>query len=373
MTSELQKKTPKPTILAITSRADHGGGPEHLYQLTRAAGGDISCVIACPDEPPYAPRFQRLENVCQMVSIPHRKLSISAVAKLYEAIKSHKVDIIHSHGKGAGIYSRILAALTGLPTIHTFHGVHIGEYNPLQRQIYCCIEKVLARKTRAIVAVSNSERQTLIDVIGLVEEKIRLIPNGVPNTPDTIKFTAKPNGPVVLLNVNRFDHQKNPDLLIPIAREMKEHQLNCKINVIGYGDKFNHIKNVIEAEGLVDVITLLGPTNDPRLAMKSADIMLSTSRWEGMPLAILEAMSEGLPVIASNVAGNRDIVMDGSTGLLFHLESPSNAVKHIERLVTNREEREMLGRNARTNVAENFSIEQMTRKTIELYNTSLVH
>ena len=86
----------------------------------------------------------------------------------------------------------------------------------------------------------------------------------------------------------------------------------------------------------------------------------------------LEAMSEGLPAIASNVVGNRDIVLDGQTGLLFDLESPSNAVKHIERLIAQEEEREKLGHNAQVRVAEKFSIERMTQQTIELYTTSLL-
>lgn len=372
MINDVSDETKKLRILAITSRADHGGGPEHLFQLTKAAGARVSCVIACPNEQPYAPRFADLENVRHVISIPHRKLSLSAILQLYKAISRHKVNIIHSHGKGAGIYSRILAALTGRATIHTFHGVHTGEYSPLQRQIYCWIERVLACKTQSIVAVSNSEKRTLVDVIGLQEQKIHLIANGVPAAQETIQLGAKVSGPLVLLNVNRFDHQKNPDLLIPIARTIKERQLNCRMNVIGTGAKFSHIESIIEAEGLGDVITLLGPTNDPRSAMRSSDVILSTSRWEGMPLALLEAMSEGLPVIASDVAGNRDIVLDGETGLLFNLESPSNAVKHIERLIAHREERETLGQNAQARVAEKFSIERMTQQTIELYNTSLM-
>ena len=359
-------------MLAITSRADHGGGPEHLFQLTRTAGANISCVIACPDEPPYATRFKCLENVCRTVWIPHRRLSVSAIAKLHKIIKTQKIDVIHSHGKGAGVYSRILAVLTGLPTIHTFHGVHIGEYSPIQKQIYAWIEQVLARNTRFIIAVSNSERRALIDIIGIAERKICVIPNGVPGGQDAIKVTTSVNRPLTLLNVNRFDHQKNPDLLIPIARAIKERQLNCIVNVIGTGAKFSHIESIIETEGLGDVITLLGPTNDPRSAMRSSDVILSTSRWEGMPLALLEAMSEGLPAIASNVVGNRDIVLDGQTGLLFDLESPSNAVKHIERLIAQEEEREKLGHNAQVRVAEKFSIERMTQQTIELYTTSLL-
>ena len=128
-------------MCACDHLSSHGGGPEHLFQLTRTAGAHISCVIACPDEPPYATRFKCLENVCRMVWIPHRRLSVSAIDKLHKIIKTQKIDVIHSHGKGAGVYSRILAVLTGLPTIHTFHGVVRGEYSPVQKQIYAWISR----------------------------------------------------------------------------------------------------------------------------------------------------------------------------------------------------------------------------------------
>jgi len=129
-------------ILAITARADIGGGPEHLFQLTKGYGNRAKVIIACPNDAPYFARYQTLDNVPDVIEIPHRAFRLGAVWRLRAKARAAGVHVIHSHGKGAGIYGRLLSVLTGIPCIYTFHGLHTGEHGPTKRALYLGIERV---------------------------------------------------------------------------------------------------------------------------------------------------------------------------------------------------------------------------------------
>lgn len=302
-------------ILFLTVRADLGGGPEHLYQLIRHRPEGIEAYVACPEDKPYFDRYGALLGPGRIIPLPHRSFSPAALAAAAAFIRREGIDVLHSHGKGAGLYARLLGLWCRRPVVHTFHGLHIGEYGAVKRYLYLGLERFLGRGTQMAICVSEGEAQLVRDAGFLPSGRLAVIPNGI-EIPGNITRPEWDGGPLRILAVNRFDHQKNPDLLVDIAKALGP-AADFHLDVIGTGARIEEIQARIGREGLSAQVTLHGGVDTPRDYFRRAHVFLSTSRWEGMPLAVLEAMSEGLCVLATDVVGNADVIRDGETGRLF--------------------------------------------------------
>lgn len=354
-------------ILFLTVRADIGGGPGHLYQLLQHLPPSIEPIVACPDEEPYFSRYSELIGPENVLKVPHRAFRLRTLLKLVRTIRSRDVDLIHSHGKGAGIYSRLLTLLTRVPTVHTFHGLHVGEYGRTKKALYFLIERILGWFTARAICVSDGERQ-LIEAARFIDpEKLRTVANGVEIPQE--RAPIPPSPPLRIVSVSRYDHQKYPELVIEIARQLRRLHpgLSFIISVLGDGEKRHRCQELIDACNMGDFVELAGPTSRPRDAFRGAHVYLSTSRWEGMPLAVLEAMSEGLPVVATDVVGNRDVVGNGKNGLLFPLDEPETAVACLIEMSQTSVGTEA-GRKARAMVQEHYSVARMTATTATIYD-----
>ena len=354
-------------VLIITVRADFGGGPEHIYQLIKHKT-KIEYFIACPDDKPYYERFEMEINSARMIEIPHRKFNVKTLLKVRQFIKINKIQLIHSHGKGAGIYSRTLSILTKKPCIHTFHGLHIEDYSSISKFFYINLERVLSLFTKKIITVSSGEKNLLLNNRIASVKKIILIKNGI-EVPEKIGNEYKKQKIIKIITANRFNYQKNVGLILQIAVELKKmsKEYNFKIKVLGTGEDFGKINEEVKNQNLTDIVFLLGAKSNPRDYYKNALCFLSTSRWEGMPLAPLEAMSEGIPVIATNVVGNKDIIIDKKTGLLFDLHSPEEGAELIQKLTSNLELRNTISKNGYKQVKNKYNVKTMVENTIGLY------
>jgi glycosyltransferase involved in cell wall biosynthesis len=359
-------------ILHISVRADFGGGPEHmLQQITdQIDRHDSDVFLACPNDYPYYERYCDKVGEENIVVIPHRKFHVFKLLKLIKFALSNKIDIIHSHGKGAGIYGRFLCMFTGIPCVHTFHGLHVGEYSNLKKRIYIGLERFFGIFTKQVICVSEGELDSIKSERIVPGKKLIQIDNGV-KVPDRIQL--KPvRSPLQILAVNRFDDQKNPELLIAIAERIKDSYLydKLKITVIGEGDRFSQCQKAIEDKNIGDILTLFGSTTNPRKFMAEADAFLSTSRWEGMPLAVLEAMSEGLPVVATKVVGNNDVMQDQVEGVFFKDDDAQSALLALEKILDD-EFRSKCSEAAFKTVMENYSVSKMVKETVQVYQNIL--
>ncbi|MCH2165773.1 MAG: glycosyltransferase [Marinovum sp.] len=121
-------------ILFLTVRADLGGGPEHLLQLIAHAPEGSEVYVGCPRDEPYHQRYVDFLGAERIIEIPHRSFKLSALRALARVIRQQGIAVVHSHGKGAGLYGRILAAITPAQSVHTFHGLHVANMAGRRRQ-----------------------------------------------------------------------------------------------------------------------------------------------------------------------------------------------------------------------------------------------
>ncbi|MEK6759599.1 MAG: glycosyltransferase family 4 protein [Deltaproteobacteria bacterium] len=349
-------------ILYITSRSDYGGGPEHIHQLIKRLSSRFRIFIASPKDEPYYARFK---DHGECIEIPHRRFSRTHLICLVRLIKQEGIDLIHSHGKGAGVYSRMLGVICRKPVVHTFHGFHYSQLRPVSRLLNLGAEKLLGRFTDLYIAVSESERDACAKT-GLFDmNKVVVIPNGV-EVP--LFKQKKPTNRFRIITVARLSPIKGVDIIVDIARELGSIADGYEILIVGDGPERPSLEK--KAQGLENIRFLGFRTDVPEL-LDSSDVFLSASRGEGMPLSLLEAMARALPVVASDVMGNRDLVGNGTTGFLFDIKRPAEAAEKIALLIKDRRLYGRLSKNAYEAASSEHSVEKMCDKTALAYKAVL--
>ncbi len=309
-----------------------------------------------------------------MLALPHRSFRLGALVSLASYSRRHSIDLLHSHGKGAGLYARLTRVLTGIPCVHTFHGIHRGSMTAAPWWFYCQLEALLGRLTRAGITISPGEREQILALRFCKADRLRLIPNGVASREPSAGSELPLEQRRSIVHVTRFDSvQKNSEAVIAVALALRQSgRLEYfEFLMLGDGPQRPGVEEEVKRHGLVAHFRFAGAVDDVRPYLKEAFCCLSTSRWEGLPLALLEAMSEGVPVIATDVVGNRDAVMHGLTGFLFSLDTPAAAADWIARLHKDAVLWRSLADAAMKTAGASYSVEAMARSTALLYAEAL--
>lgn len=352
-------------ILFITLRADHSGGPKHVDLLINNLSSDIEIFLACPKDKPYYDLWSESKKIKDIFALPHRKFSVKKLLGLNKFIKDNDIKIIHSHGKGAGIYSRILKILNpGLKIVHTLHGVHIGEYGFLKKSAYIFLERFLTLFTDKFINVSNSENNVCLELGLFKKSKSEVVYNGIKALlkDDNAKIKFDLSAKKVVTTISRFDYAKNMSLAYEIAKNFKD---NSSIVFLWLGDGDDRIKFESMAQKDSANIIFTGFADEVPAYLSATDIYLSTSRWEGLPYALIEAQSLGIPIVATNVVGNNEVVENGKNGFLF--EDARQACRDIEILLNDEKIYGKMQAEALLNFKDKFEIRVAIGKMEQIY------
>ncbi|PJN89261.1 glycosyltransferase family 4 protein [Bacillus sp. mrc49] len=304
--------------------------------------------------------FQRNINV---------KKDIISILKLTQLLKSIKPDLVHCHSSKAGAIGRIASFLLGIKDVfYTPHGYFFlnENMNNTKKYTFIWIEKVLSFLSKKIIHVSFSEEKKALDYNVVKKEKSIVIYNGI----NAISFSKKldDNPKKVIGTIARMDAQKNPQKFIDIAEEMCYVDDNVEFWYIGSGEYFESINKKIKSQGLENRIRLLGFKPNATEFLSNFDVFLSTSLYEGMPYALIESMSVGIPVVASNVTGNSEIVINGYNGFTFELNDRKEAVDKINRLINDESLRKETSEHSVSEYKKKYSLESMIYQYEELYD-----
>jgi len=356
----------KLNLLIISSSSKTGGGPTHVFLLKKIISHKVNIFFAMP-------KFKSLENninTKNFISIDERKISIRDIFRLIKFVNNHSIDIIHAHGKGASLIGRILKTFTGKILVYTFHGIHIECLNPIEKFIYIYYERILGWVDDHKIFVSKSEYKKAVLLNFPVGNNFSIINNGVVNKLnkyisrnkiDNIKLGIN-NLNKNIISVCRLVDQKNIFEIVKIAKELPSYNFL----IIGDGELFFKLKKYIKLSNIKNVY-ILGEKKDVYKYLIYAEIFLSTSLYEGHPISILEAMSIGLPIVASNVIGNVNTIDHGISGFFYQLGNIKMAANLIEKLISNKEKRLSFSRESFIKQRKFFSIENMKYNYINLY------
>ncbi len=302
--------------------------------------------------------------------------NMKAVADIRRIIVQGNYDIVHTHSSVAGVVGRLAALTAGVPVIiHHVHGwgLHKG-MSGLTRMLYLNLERFSARFTSRMIAVSKPDIQKgLAHRIGR-EDKYSLIYNGI----DLEKFQQPADDPQMRSElgldpdcklvgmIGRLDEQKNPLDFIRAAAIVHKSYPKVQFLIVGGGSLRPECERLINKLGLKKNLFLLGYRNDVARIMSMLTITAMSSLWEGLPIVFLEAMSAGKPIVANNVDGASDVVIDGETGFLVTPHQPSEMAERILYLLNNEKQCNAMGHIAQQR-SYYFSKQRMVEQIESLY------
>jgi len=370
--------------------ATAGGTKRHLYSLVTAMDKDkFRNVVACPSvrHPAFGDEslVSDLERAGIEVKIVEMKRSISPISdlaclwRLFLLMKGDHYDIVHTHSSKAGFLGRIAAKMAGTKVIlYTPHGLYFLGQRGLRKRFYLSLERFAGLFTDKLIAVSQSERAEVINNKIIDADKVTVIENGInlrtfdfETNPDTKQeLGLDPNAPIVG-TVSRFSMQKDPENLIMAIAQVVQAAPETQFVWCGNGELREGIESLTTKLGLHEHIIFTGFREDVLKIVAQFDICVISSLFEGLPYTILEAMALRKPVVATDVTGSRDVIIDGRTGLLVPPQDPDALAQAILCLIRDREMAREMGNAGRKLVEERFGLDQMVIKTEQLYENLL--
>ena len=362
-------------VLELLPTSTPGGGPKQVYDLVRELPrSEFDVVVGAPRDGIFFERFQALG--LRVVEFPPSRLSLRHLLLAIRLIRQLDIAIVHTHGKGPGLYGRLAAWWTGTPAVHTFHGIHYSHYSPIGRWLYLALERRLSRLSRTIINVSASQsveglglrlftaEQSAVVVNGIAPEEISRAISESPVRRDSLGLTADA---VVLGSVSRFDPIKRHEVLLAAVRRLAGRLPRVTLLLVGAGAEEDRIRRLTLEMGLQARVIFTGFLENPARVYPVLDLYVSASEKEGLPLSLVEAMCAGLAVVATDVPGHRDVVIHGETGLLVPPDDSAALADAIRSLMSDPVRRRAMGEAGRQRALEEFGIRLMVDATAAIF------
>ena len=357
-------------ILYLITRSEHGGAQSHLLHLVRTAARRGPVMVLTGEDGQFSAQT-RSEGIETRV-LTHLKHDLhpwhdaAGIIEIGRWIRRFDPDVVHAHSGKAGLLGRFAAAAQHVPSVYTAHGFAFAAGAPLVRKCAAVAGEWLAGRAGDItIAVSRSESDLAMRYHVARKKRSTVIYNGV----EEPSLRAVPqNGPPVIAMVARFDFPKQQSLLI---RAFSRIAGNARLWLIGDGPELPSAVRMAQRFWVRDRMTFWGDRSDVTELLSRAQVGALISSQEGFGLSLIEAMSLGLPVIASACGGMREIVRHGQTGLLVAPGDESQLAAALERLVSDPQARKRMGEAGLAHFRANFTAHAMIERTFHVYETLL--
>jgi glycosyltransferase involved in cell wall biosynthesis len=298
------------------------------------------------------------------------RFSLRAVVRLVRFVRNAAIDVLHTHGYKANLYGLLAARLTGCTVIATCHN---WSNRTLALKRYGLLDKSLLRGFDSAIAVSDTVASTLRQH-GFPDEKLHIIHNGI----DTARYRETPapsgnDGPPIIGALSRLSQEKGIDVLVrALPLVLKQYpQMRCV--VAGEGPERSRLLTLAAELGVAEHLRLPGFCPDAAVFLASCSIVAHPSRMEGMPLAVLEAMAAGKPIVASAVGGIPALLRGGLAGVLVPAGDPQALSSGILRLLHDSGLRERCAAAAAAHALEHFDVSVMAHTYLNAYQRAVRH
>jgi glycosyltransferase EpsD len=315
---------------------------------------------------------------------PLKAGNIKAYKELKTIVENNNFSLIHCHTPMGGIIARLAAKTrrkTGTKVAYTAHGFHFFEGASIMNwMVYYPIEKWFAKYTDCLITINDEDYQRAVDrhfQANLIKKV-----NGVgvdlgtfyPAANDQKSLLRKENNlqvdDFVLVYCAELNHNKHQDLLINAVHLLKDKIPTIQLLLAGQGSLESHYKEQVKSLGIEDKVQFLGYRKDMPNVFKIADVAVSASRREGLPVNIMEALATGLPLVVTDCRGNRDLVINGQNGYVIGINDVAGFADAIEELYKSSEKRREFG-NKSIELVNKFSMEPVMEELINVYDEVL--
>lgn len=374
-----KSKSERLRVLHVITLSQWGGAQQVCYDLvSRLDPSVFVCEVACSPGGELVERLRRRGVVVH--GMPFRREvslvnDLKVLIALVRLIRKGGYDIVHCHSTKGGALGRVAAWLARVPRIYfTVHGW--GFYNEAEygymRPLLVRLERLLARMTTRIVCVSEHDRsQGLARRIAPLA-KFVVIHNGAVSesggrTFDLRRLVGALDSHVLVGMVARLAYPKDPLTYLAAARRVVGEAANVKFVLIGDGPLRSSCESYVRDNGLTDKVFVLGFRADVRRLLPDLDIFVLSSKFEGCPITVIEAMLAGLPVVATDVGGLGELVIEGRNGFLVPPGSIDGLAESVVRLVRDPALRSAMGELGREIARSRFEVTRMVHAYEELY------
>lgn len=354
-----------------------GGLERVVHELAfRLSGNGMEIHVGCLDE-----GGALLDDLAAR-GIPTRvfgkrpvPLDWGLVVRLRRYLRREGIQVLHSHNTGCMLYGALAAAANGgVRRVHTDH----GRSDPDSLKVFL-EERIACRGCRGVVAVSHPLAGYLESKVRIPREKIEVIANGVdperfrlPGGDESFRQRFRREAgwcgeDVVLGLTARMDPVKNLPWLVRAFSRLADDHPGVRLLLLGDGPERETVRRLVAELGLEPKVRLIPWCEDTADYYHCMDILVLCSLSEGTSMTILEAMASGLPVVASRVGGNSELVVEGQTGRLFDPDSEDQFREQLAPLIAQPDLRQALGRRGRERVEAHFGLDGMLSRYARLY------
>ncbi|WP_158227100.1 glycosyltransferase [Mangrovitalea sediminis] len=295
------------------------------------------------------------------------------VPALTQLIREEAIDLVHSHLYHANLYGRIAAYRCGIPSVVTIHNTYVR--TKWHRRL---LNWYWGRRTAALIAVSDDIKRDVVRWDHVPESLVQVIPNGISiERVQSILSVAEARerldidaGTPVLVAVGRLEEQKGHKYLLSALPELAQKGYRPVCLIVGEGRERASLTAQAEALGVASQVRLMGTRSDVSDILRAADVFVMPSLWEGLSLALLDAMAAKKPIVATDVGGMRQVLGD-RLGLLVPSADASALADALMFALTRQEEMHRMSEAAYARVCDEFSDRRMVGDVASLYHRVL--
>ncbi|MEN9470374.1 MAG: hypothetical protein RL630_2107 [Verrucomicrobiota bacterium] len=374
---ERSQSNPVKRVLHVIDSLHLGGAQEVVLNLATCGSPRFCHEVATMHG--HGIYWNRLREAgIKVHSLSVHKCLPAYLATLPALLLAKRPDILHCHLIPSNILAKPLGALMGVPLI--LNHDHTNDPHRIDNKLLLALDKSTNRFAHHLIAVASSCREFLIRHESIPPEKITLVPNAIDLrrfSPGQItrrdsrsKLGLSPDAPVIA-GVGRLNSQKNFSLFLDVAAALTPRFPNLRFLLAGEGPEEAMLREKVRQLGLTDRIVFAGYIADTRQVYAAADILLMPSRFEGLPMTLLEAMAMNLPVVASKLDGIAEVIEEGREGYLVDSADVVGFAERCAALLENPPKSSELATNARAKIEAHFSVERMTTAVESIYDRFL--
>ena len=364
-------------VLQLIDGLNVGGAEVLLRDLTsglQQAGYRVSVCYSTP-----GPLVREIAALgVPMTRLPRlARIDPLLLANMVRVMRRDRPQVVHTHLFKSDFHGRVAARLSGVPVVvSTLHNTHAWAKNPVMGRLY----SGSARFADRLIAVSDEVREFAIAHRYAAPDKIASIANGV----DMRRFVGQEqagqqvrrelgialDAPLIGI-VARLSPQKDHHTFLQAAAEIIKALPAARLLIVGDGPLRAELTAATQSLGLQHHVVFSGIRSDIPAVLGALDLLVFSSRWEGLPVALLEGMAAARPVVATAVGGVPGVIVDGTTGILVPPGEPAALAQACVRVLRSATQATQMGQAGRTRVETQYSIEAMIRQTVALYETLL--
>lgn len=347
-------------VLIASTNADWAGAPIHVLTLATALQASFDVFVVFGEEGPV--RQALLARGIRSTVVPTLRSAINPVRDFrclkafLQVVRSERPDLLHAHSSKAGMIARLAAGWLGLPCLYTVHGWGFGKGRALlQSALVYGVERVLSWiPGTTYIFVSHADQQTGMQRLKLPPNRCQTIHNGLPDHGQRAQVEQSSSA----IMAARVCHAKDHALLLKAFHAC---ETDFRLVLVGEGTRSAgfHEQVVSYAPERIAQVDCVGLSNSVPELLAQAGVYVQCSRYEGLPLSIIEAMCAGLPIVATDVGGVRELVEDGVNGYLVPAGDQAALSRCLDHLQRDPSLRTRMGQASRLRYLDGFSDQQM--------------